>query len=244
MTGAEPTDSSQVIQDLRSTFSSEIGIAYFYFAHGIQQMRMLQFCIIQLAFQAQCLPESLLRSGGDGHALPTSLDIPLDQRRATNSLTKFLISLLPKFRRTYILLDGLDEVLPTDVPDGIDGLMASAASVTDLLAMLTLLLEQDLGNVNVATFARPVPELNKVLELSDVSIRLLKVEYQALEIRKYVRLKMKMSIRPALLSLMESELYSASDELRSQPPIDRVKDKMDDVCWEIESAIVLASDHL
>ena len=210
---------------------------------------MLQFCIVQLAFQAQCLPEYLVDFGKGRDSAFVNF---IRDQTTVERLTSLLISILPKFQRTYILLDGLDEIRTrSTVPSNqFHYLQDQAASTARLFEILESLLEQNLGNVSVATFSRPLPtHFDTILALADVSIRLLRVEYQSADIARYVNLKVGKLIKPELRVVMESTLSNDQKmPLESVRSNDLFWSTMNEVvsskCRLIVDAVVIGSDDL
>lgn len=173
--------SSQVIQDLQDSYGTEVGIAYFDMDNNTTE-DMIPTWMFQLAFQCSCVP---LGSGWD--TVPT--DAPYKhwvswyQRRHV-FLLQALFSILPNFRRTYIILDGFarrasNEYDSNDIPS---------------------LLEQDFGNVSIAIFSRDHKRLDPIMELADVSIRLLKAEPSANTLRGYCRTRVEGKVKPELVT--------------------------------------------
>ena len=181
----------------------------------------MQFYIVQLAFQAQCLPENLIISG-----MNSELD-DFEDGKADFSKTELLIALLEsmitKFRRLFILLDDVSVKLLNEEP------------IPDFLRRL---LEQDLGNVSVAIFRHPFALLHQKFDIADVSIRLIDVQYRSEDITNYVDWKLNKLIKPLLdfssinirvrlghdviptsevLEMMRAAIVSASDNLYGYP---------------------------
>lgn len=129
---------------------------------------------------------------------------------------EILISLLPEYRRTFFVLDGLDELIRIDS----QGVPANQFIVTILQKLLT----QDHSNVSIATFWRPdLVTLNPLLDLADVSIRLSRVEPDPRRY-EYITIKVQRIVKPAFiragrecdresLDAIEQVLVEASDGL-------------------------------
>ena len=166
----------------------DIGIACFYlrawFSTPFAVIQMLQFLIVQLAAQCESLPSDLLSNNTTiqgRYSLP-----PLEEEHAslsawTKCMQSLLASLLIKFRRTFLVIDGLDE-LP---------------SKKRVIETLKVLLEQDLGNISIAIFSRPTSYLEPLLQLADVSIKLTPMEP---DLGGYVRLKVDQKVKPLLIA--------------------------------------------
>ena len=178
--------SSQVIQDLQDSYGTEVGIAYFY-ADNITTEDIIPTWMFQLAFQCSCVP---LGSGWD-----TVLQdkLPADAsyehwnswyRRRHVFLLQALFSILPNFRRTYIILDGF----------------ARGAAKEHELTDIPSLLEQDFGNVSIAIFSRDHKQFDPIMELADVSIRLLKAEPSANTLRGYCRSRVEGKVKLELVT--------------------------------------------
>ena len=141
--------SSQVIQDLQNSCATEVGIAYCYIG-PISLECVIPTWIFQLALQCSCVP---LESGRDTvlqEKLPAdSSDEQWNDwyRRRHESLLQALFSILPNFRRTYIILDGFVRGEP--LPD-----QRRQRLKEHELNNIPSLLEQDFGNVSIAVFAR------------------------------------------------------------------------------------------
>ena len=59
------------------------------------------------------------------------------------------------------------------------------------------ILEQDLGNVSLAIFSQPFAELEPLLQVADVSIKLTQLEP---DLHEYVRLKVIQKVEPMLVA--------------------------------------------
>ena len=66
--------------------------------------------------------------------------------------------------------------------------------------LIQYLLEQDFGNVSIAIFSRPTESFEPIVELADISIRLLKVEAPPSSLRGYTQRKIKEYIEPNLVA--------------------------------------------
>ena len=102
-----------------------------------------------------------------------------------------LCALLSKFRRTYIIIDGVDVI---------DRYYNSGLVAAEMRGLIQSLLEQDFGNVSIAIFSRPTESLTPVIELADVSIHLLKVEAPPSNLREYTQKKIREYIKPAFVT--------------------------------------------
>ena len=67
-------------------------------------------------------------------------------------------------------------------------------------AIIQSLLEQDFGNVSVAIFSRPERSLEPILDLADVSIRLLKAEPSPVSLHGYCRSRVEGKVMPELVT--------------------------------------------
>jgi len=163
---------------------------------------MLKFWIMQLALQLRVLPAS------DGIW-------PLEEY-SLQQLEEILMSLLPRFRRTFIFVDEIWEDFNLYWENG---------ELTTIVPLLRNLLEQDHGNISIAIFSRNKNEasLDPLLNLADVSVRVSTIEPS---LQQYVHSKIMRLVRPAL---NEAGPQSASDS----PSI-----------AAIEEVIVQASDGL
>ena len=166
----------------------DVGIAYFYLKHGFSTpfavIQMLQFLIVQLAAQCGSLPSGLLSKGftvQKWYNLP-----PLEYAGLpawTHCLRSLLASLLTKFRRTFLLVDGLNE-------------RTTPWNQTAMTETLRILLEQDLGNISIAIFSRSASCPEPLLQLADVSIKLTPIEP---DLGGYVGWKVNQKIKPLLI---------------------------------------------
>ena len=94
----------------------------------------------------------------------------------------------------------------------------------ELSAFIRALLEQDFGNVNIAIFSRPNRSVNPILDLADVSIRLLKAEPSPDSLLGYCRSRVEGKVMPELVTAgfrqpeiwlgdIEKAICAASDDL-------------------------------
>ena len=174
---------------MQSPNDSDIGVAYFYFGDEDSPQvfsRAIQSWIIQLASQCDSLPSEPLPAEWSFKALNRpDLPTPLKDREAGESgLQQILESLIAKFRRTFFIIDGLDET--SYVPD-----------LKRMVLVLQNLLEQDLGNVSIAIFSRPTRLLEPLLQLADVSIKSTQLEF---DLSDYVWFKVDQKVKPMLLA--------------------------------------------
>ena len=187
--------SSQVIQDLQGSYGTEIGIAYCYMG---EPEHIIETWLFQLALQCSCVPVGL----GKENVLQANppADASVEQRnswyqRHQESLLQALFSVLPNFRRTYIILDGFEScVFMTDEW----GHRRQRAK--DEPKIIPSLLEQDFGNVSIAVFSRNEKRLDPIIELADVSIRLLKAEPSPDTLRGYCRSSVERKVKPELVA--------------------------------------------
>ena len=138
---------------------------------------MLQFWIIQLASQCQSLPIGLVTEN------LTIEDFCNKSPPAKISdwepyLILVLFSLLPMFRRTFLLIDGFE------TPRYMGRLIQDV-------------LEQDLEDVSIAIFSRPDRSLEPLLDIADVSIRLTQIEP---DLGQYTRYKIDGVVKPMLVT--------------------------------------------
>ena len=137
--------------------------------------------------------------------------LPISTMRELSApnLTTLLHGILPYFERTYLILDGF--------------LLGTDGSRNPLLPSIRSILEIENANVSLAIFPRSSAGFEEISDLSDVTVRLLKIDPKAEDIRSYVQLKMQR---------MESGL--------SQTQLVQLSER-----WiAIENAIVIASDGL
>lgn len=164
----------------------DIGIAYFYLRIGtfFPVVQMLQFLIVQLAVQCGSLPSDLLSKESSiqqWYSLPPLAETSYSAWK--DCLQSLLASLLIKFRRTFLLFDGLDQIKFTQNRAG-------------MIETLQVLLEQDFGNISIAIFSRPDSYLEPLLQLADVSIKLTPMEP---DLGGYVGWKVNQKIKPLLI---------------------------------------------
>ena len=178
-----------MIQDLQNSNDGDVGVAYYYFKAADDDRNMLvraiKFWIIQLASQCESLPSELLPAVTNSCRLRDSqLPSPDNEnrRRWETGLRQVLWSLLTRFRRTFIIIDGLTE-------------MKYAKQVESMVLIIRALLEQDFGNVSIAIFSRSEISLVPLLELADVSVKVSQVEP---DLSEYVRLKVTQTVKPLL----------------------------------------------
>lgn len=176
--------SCRVIQDLQSSEDSDVGIAYYYFGAGDSRefaiIRLLQYWIIQLATQCGSIPQVVPSGKLTAQQLRPQREIRENKYQAwIDFLRSLLLSLFTIFRRTLLFIDGLDESRYTH----------------RFLPLLKDVLEQDFGNVSIAVFSRPLPELEPLLQLADVTIRFTQFEP---DLSEYIRLKVDQDIKPML----------------------------------------------
>ena len=69
-----------------------------------------------------------------------------------------------------------------------------------ICATIQPLLEQDFGNVSIAIFSRPGRYLDPILDLADVSIRLLEAEPSPDTLRGYCRSRVEGRVKPELMT--------------------------------------------
>ena len=94
-----------------------------------------------------------------------------------------LQSLFTKFRRTFLFIDGLNEL---------DG----SQYVELVIELLQEVLEQDFGDVSIAIFSRPRRLLEPLLQLADVSIRVTRLEP---DLSEYIHFKVSRKVKPMLV---------------------------------------------
>ena len=123
-----------------------------------------------------------------------------------------LFSILPKFRRTYIILDGLDTCGKLDTCG--EDYVLNAKRAQEIPAIIQSLLEQDFGNVSIAIFSRPERYLDPIFELADVSIRLLKAQPSPDTLRGYCRGRIEGKVEPELVTagFQKPEIWLADIE--------------------------------
>ncbi len=181
--------SCRVIQDLQNSNNGDVGITYYYFGLDDDDVigppatiRVLQFWVVQLALQCECLPSRLL---SEKATFLRECKLPrLDHSSRSISkwktyLQSILASLFTQFRRTFLIIDALDK----------------SRFLEGMLEIAREILEQDFGNVSIAIFSRPCDKLEPLLQVADVSIRLTQLEP---DIDEYVRLKVIQKVKPML----------------------------------------------
>lgn len=181
--------SSQVIQDLQSSCGTGVGVAYNYRSTMDYSYNVPQTWIAQLALRCSCVPSKLapnkvLQDKPPDDASMAQLESWRQQYH--DYLRYALFSILPNFRRTYLILDDFPSV-------GAD----------EMSAFVQSLLEQDFGNVNIAIFSRPkIPKIlpDPLLDLTDVSIRLWKAEPSPDSLHGYCRIRVERKVMPELVS--------------------------------------------
>ena len=175
---------------------------------------MLQLLIARLTFQLEAIPLGSYPESAptlvirDGRVAGKGIPVLTVDR-----LVQILFLLLPHFQRTYLIVDRLNEI---SFPEG-------GSDEDDVVDIIKLLLEQDFGNISIATFSRPKASLTALIKLADVSIRLLKINPQAENVRQYIRSKIERTILPELnvptlsnvggLDEIERAIFIASDGL-------------------------------
>lgn len=165
-------------------------------------IRVLQFWIVQLALQCESFP-------AESWTIQQIRDLPPlpHDRHQTwiDSLRWVLESLLAKFRRTFLLIDGLER-------------LKERGAVKEMIVMVQDVLEQALGDVSIATFSRPLSSLEPLFQLADVSIKLTQFEP---DLSEYIRRKVGQKVKPILatagldhdddsIAAMEKVMASAS----------------------------------
>ena len=144
-----------MIEDIRTSRNDAIGLAYCYFTTNLYDIEaMLRIFIIQLVSQCRYLPSDLKST------VIAERDRP-DGTRSTE-FSDILISLFPYFKRTYLVIDGMHELQKLGLERGLD--------------IIQTLLEQSFGDVSIAVFDRASRDPNRLLELVDISVRLLDVQ--------------------------------------------------------------------
>ena len=115
-------------------------------------------------------------------------------RRLNESLLQVLFSILPNFRRTYIIIDGFGSY-----SSWTDELGHRWSRANDELNIILSLLEQDFGNVSIAIYSRHDSRLDPILDLADVSIRLLRAEPSPSALRTYCQSRVESKVKPELV---------------------------------------------
>ena len=132
------------------------------------------------------------------------------------ALRSVLQSLFTQFRRTFLFVDGLNH-------------LDSLIHIKRMVELLQVVLEQDFGNVSIAIFSRPLDELEPLVELADVSVRVTQLEP---DLSEYIHIKVSRKVKPMLakanldhdqdaLAVIEKSMAEASAGLyvfqRAQP---------------------------
>ena len=211
--------SSQVIQDLQESYGSEVGIAYCYIGPSEPQ-HIIQIWLCQLALRCSCVPsgrDNVLEEGIPASASEGQWSSWY--HRQHEGLLQALFSILPNFRRTYIIVDGFESyaIWP-------DAWGHRSQRAKDEFNLIPSLLEQDFGNVSIAVFSRDHKQLDPIIELADVSIRLLKAEPSPNTLRGYCRSRVEGKVKPELVTAgfrqpeiwlddIELAIYNSSDGL-------------------------------
>ena len=127
--------------------------------------------------------------------LPSSSNKTYSQKAWEASLLPVLKSLFTKYRRTFLVLDGLDELLD-DFDRKMDSVRVNYSDhLRNMVKFLQEVLEQDFGNVSIAIFSRPMNGLGPLLQQADVSIRLAQLEP---DLSEYIHLKVGHKVKPVL----------------------------------------------
>lgn len=196
--------SSQVIQDLHNTYGTEVGVAYFYVSRPAGYATedtglgaIVPTWMFQLGLRCSCVPSGLdphkvLQEKPPADAPHAQLESWYQQYR--EYLLQALFPVLFNFRRTYIILDGLD------FGAGVDDDLLVESRVKEISAIIQSLLEQDFGNVSIAIFSRRGRNLDPIFDLADVSIRLLKAEPSPDTLRGYCRSRVEAKVMPELVT--------------------------------------------
>lgn len=214
--------SSQVIQDIQKTYSSyrpDVGIAYFYVPATVDAKlgetglgAIVPTWMFQLGSRCSCVP-----SGLDPHKVlqeKPPADAPHAQleswyQQYCECLLQALFPILSNFRRTYIILDGLD------FGAGVDDDSLAERRVKEISAIIQSLLEQDFGNVSIAIFSRRGRNLDPIFDLADVSIRLLKAEPLPDTLRGYCRSRVEAKVMPELVTAGFRQPYIWLDDIEA-----------------------------
>ena len=159
--------------------------------------RIVPTWMFQLGLRCSCVPSGLaphevLKENPPADASHAQLESWHQQHG--EYLLHALFSILSNFRRTYIIIDGLD------YSGGKANGALSRRRFTEITTMIQLLLEQDFGNVSIAVFSRPGRDLDPVLDLADVSIRLLKAEPSPDTLHRYCRSRVEAKVMPELVT--------------------------------------------
>ncbi|KAL8711190.1 MAG: hypothetical protein Q9220_004335 [cf. Caloplaca sp. 1 TL-2023] len=185
---------SRMIQDLQRSNDEQIGVADFHSRHRYDDViEALRIWIIRLALQCRCLP---ILSDAGSPILKELIDLPpfptkFVQKPSSpqwkahmEGLLSILKSLLPMFRRTFLLIDGIE-----DLP----GREGNGPPANEVVELLQNILEQHHGDVSIATFTRVPPA--PLLQIADVSIRLAHVEPN---LETYTSFLIHTKVKPAL----------------------------------------------
>ena len=151
--------------------------------------------MFQLALQCFCVPSGLGPSKVLQGKTPADFSYACSEpscQQYRECFLQTLFSILPNFRGTYIILDGLDT-------RG-EGEYSHVRKVKEISAVIQSLLEQDFGNVSIAIFSRPERYLDPLFDLADVSIRLLKAEPSSDTLSGYCRNRVEGKVGPELVS--------------------------------------------
>lgn len=128
-----------------------------------------------------------------------------NEGKRTFHLLRILISLLPKYRLTFFVLDGFDET-------GRSLFDPPSRSTLLFVNVLEELLVQDYGSVSIAIFSRPmVKVLAPLLDLADVSVRLSSIEP---DLQRYVAIKIERNIRPSMIAAGFESGHDLLDTIR------------------------------
>ena len=206
--------------DLRDSFRGHaqprIGVVYvelYPTSTGVRQI--LQTSIFRLALQANMEPE-------------------LDAASLSNPdllLKELLLSIIRQFHRTFFLIDGLDALKDELEPHADTRTKPILWQVIDLLESI---LGNEDANVSVAVFSRPLGTTDTLLDVADVSMRMLRIEHSSEDIREYVRFK---------LARRQVEIASSPTLLNDIKQTDRFY-RFCRKTPEMVDAIVVASDGL
>ncbi|KAL8951744.1 MAG: hypothetical protein Q9222_002294 [Ikaeria aurantiellina] len=182
VSGAPATGNSRIIQDIQRSKNNQVGVAFFHFGSSINYntRNAHSFWIIQLALQCNCLPaisktgNSIKNESSDLSEVEKLFQYP-ETLFISGRLLRIFFSLLPRFRRTFLLIDGLGE------------------DDHERIEMLQSILGQGHGDVSVATFARVTP--TSLLQDADISIRL--AHFQP-NLDQYTSFRIHTKVKPAL----------------------------------------------
>ena len=133
---------------------------------------------------------------GEQYSLPPLSKKTYNQIAWEARLLLVLKSLFTKFRRTFLLLDGLDELLD-NFDKEMDSMGVNCSDyLKDMVKFLQEILEQDFGNVSIAIFSRPLRGLEPLLRHADVSIRVTRLEP---DLSAYIHFKVSVKVKPMLV---------------------------------------------